>query len=390
MSVDSSDSITRLLGLRVRRWRMALGYSQEKLAECAGLHRTYIGTVERGEQNITVANAEKIANALHITLSDILGTQQLREFYELFPGSFSIMNPEGKVIAWNPFMRDVIAALPEEEMYGIDGMATVHPDDRAFAIEQFSAILLSGNEITGEARVLLNDGPEYVWRSISGRRIEVDGEACVLALGIDITEHKRLDAVRTYTDQLFSMDESVSVDVLLQTALNAAEEITESSTGFCHFIGDERIGDQPAQIWSSNAARMLEHAGIVSARRDHLNSSDIWKDIIESKQAVIHNDAASIRKIRGIPSDAPSHISRELLIPLKKSGQVAAIFGVANKPFNYTDDDVAIVTRIASLMWNVVSRRIAEETVRRIKSSVEPKAAIRSGHSSRPHTRHGS
>ncbi|WP_223266996.1 GAF domain-containing protein [Chlorobium phaeovibrioides] len=218
----------------------------------------------------------------------------------------------------------------------------------------------------------------------------MDGEACVLALGIDITEHKRLDAVRTYTDQLFSMDESVSVDVLLQTALNAAEEITESSTGFCHFIGDERIGDQPAQIWSSNAARMLEHAGIVSARRDHLNSSDIWKDIIESKQAVIHNDGASIRKIRGIPSDAPSHISRELLIPLKKSGQVAAIFGVANKPFNYTDDDMAIVTRIASLMWNVVSRRIAEESVRRIKSSVEPKAAIRSGHSSRPHTRHGS
>lgn len=113
--MDSSDSITRILGLRVRSWRIALGYSQEKLAERAGLHRTYIGTVERGEQNITVANAEKIANALHITLADIPGTQQLKEFYELFPGSFSIMNTAGKVIAWNPFMRDVIAALPEEE-----------------------------------------------------------------------------------------------------------------------------------------------------------------------------------------------------------------------------------------------------------------------------------
>ncbi len=367
--MDSSDSITRILGLRVRSWRIALGYSQEKLAERVGLHRTYIGTVERGEQNITVANAEKIANALHITLADLLGTQQLKEFYELFPGSFSIMNTAGKVIAWNPFMRDVIAALPEEEMYGIDGMATVHPDDRAFAIEQFSAILSSGNEITGEARVLLNGGPEYVWRSISGRRIEVDGEACVLALGIDITEHKRLDSVRKYTDQLFSMDESVSVNELLQDALNAAEEITESSTGFCHFIDNESIEDQPVQIWSSNAANMLQHSGIVSSRHIHLNSPDVWMDIIETKRAVIHNDSAAIRKSRGIPHEAPSHISRELIIPLKKSGQVAAIFGVANKPFNYTDDDMAIVTRIASLMWNVVSRRIAEESVRQIKSS---------------------
>lgn len=57
-------SITKIFGQRVRHYRKLKNLSQEKLAELSGLHRTYIGSVERGERNITLVNAEKIANAL--------------------------------------------------------------------------------------------------------------------------------------------------------------------------------------------------------------------------------------------------------------------------------------------------------------------------------------
>ena len=65
-------TITILFGKNVRKFRLSRGLSQDALAEKAGLHRTYIGAVERGERNITLINAEKIANALGINLVDCL------------------------------------------------------------------------------------------------------------------------------------------------------------------------------------------------------------------------------------------------------------------------------------------------------------------------------
>lgn len=64
--------ISILFGMRVRQLRMERKFSQEKLAELSGLHRTYIGAVERGEKNITIRNAKKIAVALSITLSELI------------------------------------------------------------------------------------------------------------------------------------------------------------------------------------------------------------------------------------------------------------------------------------------------------------------------------
>lgn len=59
----------RKFGLAVRRARLKAHLSQEELAKRAGLHRTYIGSVERGERNITLLNAKAIATALGISLS---------------------------------------------------------------------------------------------------------------------------------------------------------------------------------------------------------------------------------------------------------------------------------------------------------------------------------
>lgn len=65
--------IVTYFGEWVRAERLRQGLSQEKLAEKAGLHRTYIGMVERAEKNVTLRNMEKIANALGVTVSDIFG-----------------------------------------------------------------------------------------------------------------------------------------------------------------------------------------------------------------------------------------------------------------------------------------------------------------------------
>ncbi|MBU6197938.1 MAG: helix-turn-helix domain-containing protein [Cyanobacteria bacterium REEB446] len=62
------------LGEIIREKRKALGYSQEGFADLVGLHRTYIGSVERGEKNISFINLRKIAEKLNISLSELLTT----------------------------------------------------------------------------------------------------------------------------------------------------------------------------------------------------------------------------------------------------------------------------------------------------------------------------
>ena len=60
------------LGRAVRRLRTAAGYSQESFADECGLHRTYMGAVERGETNISLDNIERIARALRLTPAQLL------------------------------------------------------------------------------------------------------------------------------------------------------------------------------------------------------------------------------------------------------------------------------------------------------------------------------
>jgi transcriptional regulator with XRE-family HTH domain len=59
-------------GARLRAVRQKKGISQERLAELAGLHRTYVSSVERGERNISLLNIRRLATALGIAMSDLM------------------------------------------------------------------------------------------------------------------------------------------------------------------------------------------------------------------------------------------------------------------------------------------------------------------------------
>jgi len=68
----SKEEILKKFGDKIRKLRKEKGLSQEELAEKANLHRTYIGMIERAEKNITLLNISKIANALGISLKELM------------------------------------------------------------------------------------------------------------------------------------------------------------------------------------------------------------------------------------------------------------------------------------------------------------------------------
>ncbi|MCH7481084.1 MAG: helix-turn-helix transcriptional regulator [Chloroflexi bacterium] len=70
--VSQKKAARKLFAQNLRSMRLSQGLSQEALAGLAGLHRTYIGSVERGERNISLDNMERLAIALGIPVYKLL------------------------------------------------------------------------------------------------------------------------------------------------------------------------------------------------------------------------------------------------------------------------------------------------------------------------------
>lgn len=68
----AQGELQRTVGANLRAWRQARGLSQEAFAEVLGVHRTYMGGVERGERNLTLRSLERIAEVLEVDPRELL------------------------------------------------------------------------------------------------------------------------------------------------------------------------------------------------------------------------------------------------------------------------------------------------------------------------------
>lgn len=71
-SIVKVSPTRKKLGAKIRKIRKSIGLSQEELGYRAGVHRTYIGAIERAEQNVSIDNIHKIARALKVSPGELL------------------------------------------------------------------------------------------------------------------------------------------------------------------------------------------------------------------------------------------------------------------------------------------------------------------------------
>lgn len=70
--MKTKSSARKIFAENLRKARLAKGLSQEGLAELSGLHRTYVGSVERAERNVSIDNMERLSAAVGVSLPDLL------------------------------------------------------------------------------------------------------------------------------------------------------------------------------------------------------------------------------------------------------------------------------------------------------------------------------
>jgi PAS domain S-box-containing protein len=164
--------------------------------------------------------------------------------------------------------------------------------------------------------------------------------------------------------RLALMDDALtcSLEELLVHSLDQAEQLSGSCFGFLHVVlpGEQQLS---LQAWSTRTAPGRGRGGGGGgAPLDPIDQAGRWADGIRRRRPVIHDDGP-LTTPRGIP---PGHAAliRQLVVPVFRQGRIVATLAVGNKATAYTEVDVALVSRLADLAWEVAEGKQARDRLR--------------------------
>jgi diguanylate cyclase (GGDEF)-like protein/PAS domain S-box-containing protein len=196
---------------------------------------------------------------------------------------------------------------------------------------------------------------------VSGEVIQLKGEAHGLWVVRDITERMQVDKILHLRLNLWDYATTHTLIELMQKALDEIEALTGSQIGFYHFV-DEDQNNLSLQAWSTRTLAdfcKTEGAGL----HYPIESAGVWVDCVHQHKPVIHNDYAALPHRKGLP-EGHAVVLRELVAPTIRNGKVVSILGVGNKPSNYDQEDIGLVSYISDLVWQIVEQKRYDEQIR--------------------------
>jgi PAS domain S-box-containing protein len=182
----------------------------------------------------------------------------------------------------------------------------------------------------------------------------------LIGLAQDITERKQADELIKIRLRLLEFAATHSLAELLQKSLDEISEFTKSPVGFYHFIEQDQK-TLSLQAWSTRTLEEFCKAAGAGMHYD-IEEAGVWADCIRERRPVIHNDYASLPHRKGMP-EGHAAIVRELVVPIIRNDRFVAILGIGNKPQDYTDQDVQVVSYLADVAWEIAERKRAGEAL---------------------------
>ncbi len=171
----------KIIGARIRQIRSECGFTQEELGHRADLHSTYVGAVERGEVNISLANLEKLATALNIQLHEVFIGDGLTYGSQNGPAA-QIRNP-GDLTA-NPVRQlSEISKWTTRICKDLDKLNNVMANTRSFTIEVLGDVV---NSIIGALEHKSN------WKLGHAQNVRHNAELIGQSLGLSADENNEL------------------------------------------------------------------------------------------------------------------------------------------------------------------------------------------------------
>ncbi len=294
--------------------------------------------------------------------------QALRESREDFQRYFNmstvgmcVTSPEKGWIEANDHLCQMLGYSREELAKSTWGELT-HPDDLDADLALFNQVLAGKRDSYQlEKRFIRKDGATvYTALFVTCHRNPDGAVRYVLGSLVDITERKRVEEIIQLRLRLNEFAATHSLGELMQKALDEIGLITNSPIGFYHFVEPDQK-TLSLQAWSTRTLEEFCHAEGKGMHYD-LDQAGVWVDCVRQRGPVIHNNYAALPDRKGMP-EGHAEVIREIVVPTMRSGQVVSILGIGNKPSDYDEKDIGLISYIADVIWVLVERKRAEEEI---------------------------
>ena len=256
--------------------------------------------------------------------------------------------------------RVVLASENYREMIGIPGSEMTGMSMTQLFPAEFAAKIVADDWNVVSRREVLQVEEHLNGRTYNSIKYPVvEGDTTLLAgYTIDITERRQAEDILQARLRLSEAALTHSLDELLTRTLDEAEALTGSTIGFFHFLAEDQQ-TLLLQNWSSNTlATMCSAEG--KGQHYPVHQAGVWVDCIHQRRPVIHNDYAGLLHRKGMP-EGHAPVTRELVVPIFRGPVIVGILGVGNKPADYVERDIEVVSQLANLAWEVVVARRTEE-----------------------------
>jgi PAS domain S-box-containing protein len=258
----------------------------------------------------------------------------------------------------NPHLAAMFGYDPNE-MLGQTVQSFVFEEDRAAHLK-YLQLRQQGQNSQHEQRYRCKDGGE-IWAVVSGTAIQdVTGKFTgAFAMLTDITQRKRMESILQARLHLLQYAGDHDLGDLLQETLDTIGQLVNSPIGFYHFL-DASEKNFSHQTWSRQTNKTFFKAEGRNTQQS-VEQAGIWADCVRQRRPVIYNDAVALSQIKGIPTD--SGVNRSLTVPIFRGSAIVAILGVGNKPTDYAENDIELVSTLADLAWDIAQQKLAQEKV---------------------------
>jgi len=269
---------------------------------------------------------------------------------------------ESDKLIWDDVMHELYGITPEDFSGAYESWTKgIHPEDVKRSDEDVQAALRGEADFKTEFRVVWPDGSIRHIRGTAEVHISDEGKP-VRMIGVhwDITESKQTEELLKIRMALIEYANTHSLHEILQKTLDEIEAITGSQIGFYHFLEPDQVTIS-LQAWSSQTE---DKFCVAEGQGMHypVDQAGVWADAVRQKKPVIHNDYSSLPHRKGLP-EGHAPVIRELVVPIIRSNRIVAIIGFGNKPADYSDRDVNMVTYLADVAWDIFEQKRSQEAL---------------------------
>jgi PAS domain S-box-containing protein len=182
----------------------------------------------------------------------------------------------------------------------------------------------------------------------------------LLVEGRDLTARKRTEDLLEARLRLAAFSSGHSLHDLLVATLDEVCGLTDSQTGFYHFLLEDQT-TLALQAWSTRTTREYCHVE-GELRHYDVHEAGVWADAVRQRRSIVYNDYGALSHRQGLPQ-GHAVVTRFMSVPIIRDGRIMAIIGVGNKPTDFNADDLMVVETLADLAWDLAERKRAEEAV---------------------------